>query len=57
MSNKIMKMKKYIVGLMTAFMGISLAGAQKVMTPPHVLIVPDMTYCKQNGFTQTFDNM
>ena len=30
---------------------------QKVMTPPHVLVVPDLTYCKQNGFIQTFDNM
>lgn len=30
--------------------------AQKVMTPPHVLIVPDLNYCKDNGFTLTFDN-
>lgn len=31
--------------------------AQKVMTPPTVLIVPDLIYCKAHGFTQTFDNM
>ena len=30
--------------------------AQKVMTPPHVLVVPDLTYCKQNGYIQSFDN-
>ena len=29
--------------------------AQKVMTPPHVLVVPDLMYCKKNGYTQTFD--
>lgn len=33
------------------------AAAQKVMTPPHVLIVPDMIYCKKHGYTQTFNNM
>lgn len=52
-----MKIKKYIIGLIMGLMGISLASSQKVMSPPHVLIVPDLTYCKQNGFTQTFDNM
>lgn len=31
--------------------------AQKLMTPPTVLIVPDMIYCKAHGFTQQFDNM
>ncbi len=31
--------------------------SQKVMTPPHVLIVPDMIYCKAHGYVKTFDNM
>lgn len=30
--------------------------AQKVMTPPHVMVVPDMIYCKSHGFTQQFNN-
>lgn len=30
--------------------------AQKVMTPPHILIVPDLGYCKDNGFIRTFNN-
>ena len=32
------------------------AVAQKVMTPPHIMIVPDFIYCKNHGYTQTFDN-
>lgn len=30
--------------------------AQKAMTPPHVMVVPDMIYCKAHGFTQQFNN-
>ncbi len=30
--------------------------AQKVMTPPHVMVVPDLIYCKSHGFTQQFNN-
>lgn len=30
--------------------------AQKAMTPPHVMIVPDLIYCKSHGFTQQFNN-
>lgn len=30
--------------------------AQKVMSPPHVLIVPDNNYCEKYGYTLTFDN-
>jgi len=26
------------------------------MTPPHVMVVPDMIYCKAHGFTQQFNN-
>ena len=32
------------------------AWAQKAMTPPHVMVVPDMIYCKAHGFTQQFNN-
>lgn len=30
--------------------------AQKVMTPPHIMIVPDMIYCKTHSYIQEFDN-
>ena len=30
--------------------------AQTVMTPPHVMVVPDLIYCKSHGFTQEFNN-
>ena len=26
------------------------------MTPPHVMVVPDLIYCKSHGFTQEFNN-
>lgn len=32
------------------------AFAQKSMSPPHVLIVPDLIYCKNHGYIQTFNN-
>ena len=31
--------------------------APKLMTPPTVMIVPDLIYCKAHGFTTQFDNM
>lgn len=52
-----MKNIKLIALLATMF--IFMSGnvmAQKVMTPPHVMIVPDLIYCKAHGYTQTFDN-
>ncbi len=33
------------------------AMAQKSMSPPHVLIVPDLIYCKSHNFIQQHDNM
>lgn len=30
--------------------------AQKAMTPPHVMVVPDKIYCVSHGFTQQFNN-
>ena len=38
------------------FMIISSSFAQKAMTPPHVMVVPDLIYCKSHGFTQQFNN-
>lgn len=32
------------------------ASGQKPMTAPHVLIVPDLIYCKAHGFTREFNN-
>ena len=32
------------------------AMAQKALTPPHIMIVPDLIYCKANGFTKQFNN-
>lgn len=29
---------------------------QKAMTPPHVMIVPDLIYCKAHGYVKTFNN-
>lgn len=31
--------------------------AQKAMTPPHVMVVPDLIYCKAHGYIQQFNNM
>lgn len=44
-----------IVVLMTLAMAFS-GMAEKVMSPPHVMIVPDLIYCKAHGFTKTFNN-
>ena len=30
--------------------------AQKAMTPPHVMVVPDLIYCKSNGYVQQYNN-
>ena len=30
--------------------------AQKAMTPPHVMVVPDMIYCKAHGFINQSNN-
>ena len=30
--------------------------AQKAMTPPHVMVVPDFIYCKSNGFVRQYNN-
>lgn len=30
--------------------------AQKAMTPPHVMVIPDLIYCKSHGFVQQYEN-
>ena len=43
--------------LVAAMLLVSLCGfAQKVMSPPHVMIVPDLIYCKSHYYVQQFDN-
>lgn len=37
-------------------MSMGFTFAQKTMTPPHVMVVPDLIYCKSHGFTQQFNN-
>ena len=32
------------------------AWAQKAMTPPHVMVVPDMIYCKTHGYVRQFND-
>lgn len=49
-------MKKIIMTFALLLMIAGSAFAQKVMTPPHVMVVPDLIYCKSHGFTQQFDN-
>jgi len=39
-----------------AMLSITTCFAQKAMTPPHVMVVPDMIYCKSHGYIQQFEN-
>lgn len=49
-------MRKIFISLATLLMFIGSSFAQKAMTPPHVMVVPDLIYCKSHGFTQQFSN-
>lgn len=49
-------MKRLFIFCAAMFMIISSCFAQKAMTPPHVMVVPDLIYCKSHGFTQQFNN-
>ncbi len=51
------KLILYISILPAMLFAVLPVSAQKVMTPPFVMIVPDMIYCKNHGFVSTFDNM
>lgn len=50
-------MKRVFIKLIILLCISTSAFAQKAMTPPHVMVIPDLIYCKSHGFTQQFDNM
>lgn len=50
-------MKRYLLFLITLFTMAGGCFAQKAMTPPHIMIVPDLIYCKSHGYVQKFNNM
>lgn len=50
-------MKRYLLFLITLFTMAVGCFAQKAMTPPHIMIVPDLIYCKSHGYVQKFNNM
>lgn len=50
-------MKKLILVFAVLFGVAGSMCAQKDMTPPHVMIVPDLIYCKSHGYVQQFNNM
>lgn len=45
-------MKIRLIALAATILAFVGASAQRLMTPPHVLIVPDMLYCSNNGYVQ-----
>lgn len=47
---------KRLLMLSAALLIIAGCYAQKAMTPPHVMVVPDLIYCKSHGYTQQFNN-
>lgn len=49
-------MKKLYLFFTALLMATGSCYAQKAMTPPHVMVVPDLIYCKSHGFTQQFNN-
>lgn len=49
-------MRKIFICLAAMLMMVGSSFAQKVMTPPHVMVVPDLIYCKSHGYTQQFNN-
>lgn len=49
-------MRKILISFAAILMLVSSCFAQKVMTPPHVMVVPDLIYCKSHGYTQQFNN-
>lgn len=50
-------MKKLILVFAILFGMTGSIFAQKAMTPPHIMIVPDLIYCKAHGYVQQFNNM
>lgn len=49
-------MKRLFILCAAMLVIVSSSVAQRAMTPPHVMVVPDLIYCKSHGFTQQFNN-
>ena len=49
-------MKKIYTFSIVFLMAFCNTRAQKIMTPPHVMVVPDLIYCKSHGYIQQFNN-
>lgn len=49
-------MKRLFILCAAMLVVVSSSVAQRAMTPPHVMVVPDLIYCKSHGFTQQFNN-
>ncbi len=49
-------MKRTMLLVLGVVMGVFAANAQKMMSPPTIMIVPDDIYCKTNGYTLSFNN-
>lgn len=49
-------MKRVLIFCIATLIAVGNSIAQKAMTPPHVMIVPDLIYCKSHGYTQQFNN-
>ena len=48
---------KRILTIVIALLAVTgSAWAQKAMTPPHVMVVPDMIYCKTHGYVRQFND-
>lgn len=52
-----MTIRRIFLAAVLAVAAVAPAVAQRVMTPPHVMIVPDLIFCKNHGYIQQFDNM
>lgn len=52
-----MDMKKNVMILLGILCLAECAIAQKTMTPPHIMIIPDMIYCKSQGYVQSINSM
>lgn len=48
-------MKRFAI-LYTALLAMASGFAQKAMTPPHVMVVPDLIYCKSHGYVVQYNN-
>ena len=49
-------MKRVLFAVAILMASLTGAWAQKAMTPPHIMVVPDLIYCKSHGYIQQFNN-